>query len=377
MKKLENKYINNDKAELTALEEVWETAEYAGTSRFVQSYEQDLSEYFRNPYISAVSNGTDAIEVAIRSLGLSESDEVMLPSYAPVMSVLPLIHLGMRPVFIDSEPQTFNINLTDVKNKLTIKTRAILGVPMWGYPIQMNTLRTFCADNNLFLFEDAAHCHGSKLEDRFVGTLSDVGVFSTQERKLIATGEGGIVIASSEDIHKKVMSIRDFGKVQPDDPNYPNNIGEYGFYDGSNFRITGTSAAIGSVQVKKLEAKIAARTANAQSILSGITNIEQYQEIRNVDNTRNNYYSLVLRLSGVDSAKLGRFLEERGIISDTHRFKIRPLYAMPLFNKYASSCINTEKLLASIITLPTHEGLTADDIQFISQSLKDFLKQPS
>jgi len=376
VKKLENKYINNDKAELAALKAVWGTAEYSGTSRFVKFYEKDLEEYFKTPYISAVSNGTDAIEVAIRALGLSIGDEVMLPAYAPVMSVLPLIHLGMQPVFIDSEPQTINIDLTDVSSKLTSKTRAIMVVPMWGYPIGMDTLRTFCSENSLFLLEDASHCHGSKLDNQFVGMLSDVGVLSTQERKLIATGEGGIVITSSEGLYQKVSSIRDFGKVQPNDPNYPDNVGEYGYYDGSNFRITGTSAAIGSVQVNKLEARIAARTANARSIISEIADSEHYKEIRNVDNTRNNYYSLVLQLKGIDPVKLGGFLQERNIISDTYRFKIGPLYAMPIFSMYASRCANTEKLLSSILTIPTHEGLVADDIQHITQSLKDFLNRP-
>lgn len=377
MKKLENKYINNDESELAALEKVWETGEYAGTSRFVQVYEKDLEEYFQTPYISAVSSGTDAIEVAMRALDLSAGDEVMLPSYAPVMSVLPLIHLGIRPVFIDSEPQTFNIDLDDVRGKISDRTRAILAVPMWGYPIQMDTLRTFCDENGFFLLEDAAHCHGSKLGARFVGTLSDVGVFSTQERKLVATGEGGIVVASNQKIYEKVNSIRDFGKVQSGDIDYPQNVGEYGFYDGSNFRITGTSAAIGSVQVKKLEAKIAARTANAQHILSGIADLEQYDEIHNVDDTRNNYYSLVLRLTGINSRELGFFLEKRNIISDTYRFKIKPLYNMPFFGRYLLPCENTEELLSSIITVPTHEGLTTDDIERILRSLREFTESTS
>lgn len=375
MKKLENKFINNGKDELFALEQVWKSAEYAGTSSFVQMYEQDLETYFGVPYISAVSNGTEAVEVAIRALGLLEGDEVMMPSYAPVMSVLPLIHLGIVPIFIDSELLTFNIDLSDVTAKLTDKTKAILVVPMWGYPIRMDELQRFCSENKLFLMEDAAHCHGSKLDNNFVGTLSDMGIFSTQERKMIATGEGGIIIAPSEILYKKVMSIRDFGKVQPGDLDYPDNIGEYGFFDGYNFRITGTSAAIGSVQVKKIETKIKSRTTNAQAILSAISNVKQYKEVRNVNNTRNNYYSLVLILDGINSVQLGRFLEKRGIISDTHRFKIKPLYAMPLFSKYTSKCKNTEEMLSSIITIPTHEGLTNEDIQLISQSLKDFINQ--
>lgn len=368
MKRMENKYINSGISDLIAMFRVWKTKEYAGTSRFVSQYEDNLKSYFNTRYASAVSNGTDAIEVALRSLEIPRGSEVMMPAYAPVMSIIPLIHYGVRPVFVDSEPGVFNLSLSDIENKLTKKTKAILVVPMWGYPIKMKDLRSFCKKHEIKLIEDASHCHGSMLHRKYVGTLSDISAFSTQERKMVATGEGGFLLTNDRRTARKIQSVRDFGKVQDGDKKYPDHVGEYGYYDGSNYRITGVSAAMGSEQIKKIERKVNSRTRNAYQILKSIEGNANYSEIRNVSGGRNNYYSLVLKV-GDSAHEIGAFLAQRNIISDTYRFRIRPLYDMPKFAEYKSSCPHTEKLLKSIITVPTHEGLSARDIAFITSTL--------
>lgn len=372
MNKLENKYINNSLGELHALFKVWRSREYAGTSQFVGRYENALQQYFGIAHAAALNNGTHAIEVAARALGLKPGDAIMMPAYAPVMSIIPLLHYGLVPIFVDCEPSVFNLSLEDVKRKRTPKTKAIMVVPMWGYPISMAPLRAYCKKEGLFVIEDASHCHGSKLGNRFVGILSDISTFSTQERKMVATGEGGFALTKDNHIYSRVLSIRDFGKIQAGDKKYPDNVGEYGYYDGSNFRISGASAAIGIAQLRKLEQKIAARTANAHAILNGIKAEDRYKELSNVNNTRNNYYSLVLQLTNLDARNLGNFLAKHDIISDTHRFKIRTLYNMPQFSRYASKCPNTEALLHNIVTVPTHEGLSAKDRSRIIKVLLDF-----
>lgn len=373
MKKLENKYINSGLPELRALYAVWRSKEYAGTSRFVPQFESALANYFGSGMRAiAVSNGTDAIEVAIKALGLKTGSEVMLPAYAPVMSVIPIIHAGMVPVFVDSEEESLNIDIEDVRRKYTTRTKALMVVPMWGYPIKMKELSQFCTQKKMQLIEDASHCHGSKSGSRFVGTLSDIATFSTQERKMIATGEGGFILTKSTSIEAKVRSVRDFGKVQEKDTRFPDHIGEYGFYDGSNFRISGPSAALGTAQVSKLEKKIAQRTSNARKIASALQNTAGFEELENTINTRNNYYSIVFKLSGIDAESLGAYLAERGIISDTFRFKIKPLYKMHQFKRYAAPCPHTEAFLKNIITLPTHEGLRSSDIDLIVRALIEF-----
>lgn len=205
-----------------------------------------------------------------------------------------------------------------------------------------------------------------------MGTFCDVGFFSTQERKLISTGEGGFVITNDDKVANRLIEVRDFGKPVSELSRFPDHIGEYGYLFGLNFRITALSAAIGIAQIDKLNKKIESRTKNANRIKESISDIGWLREVAIKNESQPNYYAMLLMITSEDynNSSVGKRLFDSGIVSDTYRFKIKPLYKMPIFKKFASDCPNSESLLRKIITLPTHEGLTSDDLALIVKSVK-------
>lgn len=371
---LENKYINLDQSDYDSVLKALGEKELAGTAKIIPVYEERLATYFGVKHALAVSSGTAALHLLLYLYDVKAGDEVIVPPTAPIMSALPIIAVGAIPVFVDVEPESFSYDIDDLQRKITSRTKAIVTVPMWGYPTNTVQVKEIAIKQNIPLIEDASHCHGSRDRSFLVGTVGDVGFFSTQERKLVATGEGGFILTDSDDIADRVREIRDFGKPFRKTPELENHLGQYGYLFGLNFRISAMSAAIGIPQLEKLSSKISMRTQNAESIKSELTNIDWLQEIDVSEGVRPNYYSIVFFVSHPTKSThdIAKMLYSEGIVSDTYRFGIKPLYALPIFKRYRSVCPNTESILQRIITLPTHEGLSSQDIKRIVAVVRSF-----
>lgn len=369
---LENKYVNFDKQEADAILETLGTQRIAGTSETVVQYERKLSDLFNIKHAIAVSSGTSALYALLCAYNIGQNDEVIVSASAPVMSALPIIAVGATVVFADNEIESFGFDIEDLNRKITSRTKMIISVPMWGYAINSDEIYQLARDRNIPYIEDASHCHGATYRGKYIGTHGDAGFFSTQERKLISTGEGGFIVTENDHIANRLVEVRDFGKPVSDLSAHSKHIGEYGHQFGLNFRITALSSAIGMVQVDKLSKKIETRTKNAELIKNGLRNMGWLREIGTKPDSVPNYYSLLMLLDeGLDNCEVGLKFFEQGIVSDSYRFKIKPLYRMPIFSKFISNCPNTEQLLRRIVTLPTHEGLSEDDIARIVKAVKN------
>lgn len=239
-----------------------------------------------------------------------------------------------------------------------------------GYPTETSDLIDFCRLKGIALIEDASHCHGAKIDNDYVGTQGDIGIFSTQERKLIGTGEGGIMLTNDEYLSARIQEVRNFGKPIRKELIQQGLEDQYGHLFGLNYRLSAFSAAIGIAQIDKLEEKIGLRTENAEFIKKGIDK-RYFQEIPILINSRPNHYSIVLNFDHptLNAEELGKQLSFNGIISDTYRFKYKPLYELPIFERYESICINASALSRKIITLPTHEGLTKEELNYIVETV--------
>lgn len=369
---LENKYINFDKHEILEVQKTLETRRLAGTSEVVALYESKLATLFKVKHAIALSSGTSSLHALLYAYDIGPGDEVILSPSAPVMSALPILAVGAQIVFVDNTKESFGFDIDDLKNKTTKRTKMIVSVPMWGYAINSGEIRDYAKSQNIPFIEDVSHCHGSIDGGKYMGTFGDAGFFSTQERKLISTGEGGFVITDDDKVANRLIEVRDFGKPVSELSRFPDRIGEYGYLFGLNFRITALSAAIGIAQIDKLNKKIESRTKNAKKINEGIDDINWLREVAVKNESQPNYYAMLLMIMSedYDNSSVGKRLFDKGIVSDTYRFKIKPLYKMPIFKKFASDCPNSESLLRKIITLPTHEGLTSDDITLIVKSVK-------
>ncbi len=370
---LENKYINIDGTDIVTVVSALKRKQLAGTAQVVEEYEQKLADAFSVKHALAVSSGTAALHLLLYLYDVKAGDEVIVPPTAPIMSALPILAVDAVPVFVDVLPDTFTFDAEDLKRKITPRTKAIVSVPMWGYPTDLTETKAIATEHKIPLIEDASHCHGSKYRSNLVGTTGDVGFFSTQERKLVTTGEGGFIVTNNTEVANKVREIRDFGKPFRETLELKDHLGQYGYLFGLNFRLNAMSAALGISQLKKMPEKIKARTINANEIKEGLESVAWLREIGVTHDCTPNYYSMVLFVNHPTQSanEIAKHLLTQDIVSDTYRFGIKPLYELPIFAAYKSSCPNSEQILQQIITLPTHEGLDNADILKIVTALKD------
>ena len=235
----------------------------------VTKFEHEFAEYVGTKYAFATDTGTAGLQCAVASAGVETGDEVIVPSYTFIASASCVAANRGVPVFVDVNPDTYNLDPERVKEAITPKTKAVIAVHIYGQPADMVALRQICDDHHLVLIEDAAQAHGATFRGKKAGSLGDIAVFSFQESKNMQTGEGGMVTTNEESLALKASRLRLFGEVIVKD-----RPRDYISYDlGFNFRMTEMSAAVGSVQLRRLDGMNEQRIRNAQALDSGLRRI--------------------------------------------------------------------------------------------------------
>lgn len=355
---MNDKYlIHNREADLAYVEKALACGKLSGTSDIVTAYEQKLADYFGCKYAIATSSGTASLITALYSVGVREGNEVIVPCTAPIMTLLPLIALKATPVFCDTIQYGFGFDINSIESRTSRKTKAVISVPMWGYPNKLDALKRHCEQNGLYLIEDAAQSHGSLIENRHIGTIGDIGCFSTHDRKILSTGEGGFLLTNRKDLSEKARSFTQFGSMS-------------GVSFGLNFKLSSLQAAIGLARLPLIDSQVSARTKNVHT-LAGMIRNSPFEPLPVQNGCTPNYYALVLkRRNGekIDSSFLRR-LNEFGILSETVRYAYRPAYRYPLFETYRTECPQSEKLIEGIFTVPVHPDVTEEDISTVADCL--------
>lgn len=355
----ENRYVNLTVEDFASISRGLEALELSGSAKIVGEYERAVATKFGSTECVAVNSGTVSIYTALIALGVSSGDEVIVAPTAPIMSALPIIHLGATPVFVDAAAELgFGFNLEALAGAITTRTKAILCVPLWGYPIDMDSVMDLATRAQVPVVEDVAQSHGTTWNGRYLGTFGAIGCFSTHERKLITTGEGAFLLTNNNVLAEQIRVLSRYG--------IKNGIG--GHFFGSNFKLGAIPAALGLSQLKKLDRKIALRKQIADDLRARLAKLSWLQEFPVATNCVHNGYSLVFHITdpSIDVAKLGQAMESRGVVSDSWRYKYQPMYQLPLFQAYAKPCPNAEAQIPRTITIPCHEGLSEEDITYIA-----------
>lgn len=370
---LQNLHISFDEADVSAVTKAFWQGTFSGKSPIVSEYESVIASYFGVSHAMACSNGTVAIELALRGLGLKAGDRVALPPTAPVMTILPIIALGCQPVFYDVKADSFAPNLDDLKVLLDDGLQALITVPMWGYPWDMLPIADFCKAHGIKLVEDCAHAFGTEMDGAKFGTFGDAATFSTHERKLVSTGEGGFCLTRDFEVFDRMRSWQQHGARFDSSGGY--RLGE-GL--GGNYKLPPLCAALGISQFEKLDEKIRLRREIASLVRQAIRRCGALMEFDRYPGSDINGYALVYWCLDEQLARSGGAeMAERGIQSDTVRYGYKPLYREPAFVSYARSCPNAEHMINSIITLPCHEGLSTVDIKEIGDVIGDIYDIPA
>lgn len=227
----------------------------------VQQLEQHFQEKTKANYAVALSNGTATLHVMLKSAGVKEGDEVIVPAFSYTATANAVELCGATPIFIDIDLDSFNIQVEKIKEKINKNTQGILVVHEFGMPAEMNPLQTLCKEHGLQLWEDAACALGSYYQNKHVGTFGQAGSFSLHPRKAITSGEGGILITHDENLFRKYQSLRNHGL---DSESETMNFIEAGF----NYRMTDFQAALVNSQFNRLEQQLERKAAIAEYYLT-------------------------------------------------------------------------------------------------------------
>ncbi|MBH8601385.1 DegT/DnrJ/EryC1/StrS aminotransferase family protein [Thermoactinomyces sp. CICC 23799] len=233
-----------------------------GRSGIIKEFEDAFASYHGMKYAVATNAGTTALHSAFFGCGLGPGDEVLAPTYTFLATVTPIFHVNAIPILVDADPETGNIDVRDMKRKITSRTRAIVVTHMWGHPCEMDEIMEFAQDYNLKVIEDCSHAHGSKYKGQLVGTFGDVACWSLQGNKMVTGGEGGILLTNSQEIYERATLLghyRDRSKQCVTSDFYKQFV-KTGY--GLKYRMHVLAAALAKVSLSKLDQRIQARGEN-------------------------------------------------------------------------------------------------------------------
>lgn len=212
---------------------------------FIKKFEDNFSARVQRNYGIAVSNGSVALDIAIKALGIGEDDEVILPAFTIISCAASIVRSGATPVLVDSDSKTWNIDINQIESKITSKTKAIMVVHIYGLPVDMNRIVNLAQKYKLKIIEDAAEMHGQTYYDLPCGSFGDISIFSFYPNKHITTGEGGMLVTNDNDLNLKCKSLRNLCF---------NDVRRFVHYElGWNFRMTNLQAALGVAQLERLD----------------------------------------------------------------------------------------------------------------------------
>jgi perosamine synthetase len=348
---------NEKKYVIECLDSTW----ISSKGKFINQFEERFSEYLGIKYSAAVSNGTVALHVALLALGIGSGDEVIVPSFTYIASVNAIHYTGATPVFVDSDPDSWQMNPEDVKLKITSKTKAVMAVHLYGHTCDMDELVNICKEHNLYLIEDTAEAFGSKYKGKFAGTFGDISTFSFFGNKTITTGEGGMVSTNSKELYDLVMRLKGQGLA----------AGKEYFHDiiGYNYRMTNICAAIGCAQLENATDIITKKREIANWYNNQLNDLplQLHKESKDVYHT---YWMYTVMVDDAEKRdKLRIFLKEKGIET---RPAFHPVHQMPMYYKEGASFPVAESLALKGINLPSYPDLNESDVNSISEQIKNF-----
>lgn len=256
--------------ELQYVTECIETGWISSEGPFVARFETEFAQYVERKHGIAVANGSAALDIAVKALGIGAGDEVIMPTFTIISPAQSVVTAGAIPVLVDSDPISWNMDVTQIEAKITANTKAILVVHIYGLPVDMDPILALCQKYNLKLIEDAAEMHGQTYKGKPCGSFGDISIFSFYPNKHITTGEGGMVVCNDDVLADKCQKLRNLAFETTGRRFVHHEI-------GWNYRMTNLQAALGVAQLEKIDFHIDRKRAIGhlyQERLQGITGFQ-------------------------------------------------------------------------------------------------------
>lgn len=345
-----------------AISNVINEAEFIG-GKFVRNFEQNFAKYVGIKHCIGVGNGTDALFIALKVLGVKEGDEVITTANSFIATSEAITMTGAKVKFVDCDKNTYNINVNKIEELISNRTKVIIPVHLYGQPADMDRILTIAKKYNLFVIEDAAQAHGARYNNRKVGTLGDCACFSFSPAKnLGAYGDGGAIVTDNDELARKVRMYANHGRIEK----YNHE------FEGFNSRLDGLQAAILDVKLEYLEPWIERRRTIAKIYDEGLKNIVITPTVKPY--ARHVYHLYVIRVKGRD--KVRDFLAEKGISTGIHY-----PFPLPFLKAYSYLGYKPEdfpvvySLKDQILSLPIYADMTDEQLEYVIEQLRVGVKK--
>lgn len=358
--------------EIRYVTEALEAAEISGTyGEFLDRFEREFSDYCGCSHGIATSSGTTALHLAVASLGIGPGDDVLVSTLTNMATFFAVLYQGARPIPVDVEEDSWNLNPALLGRLVTPRTKAILVVHLYGNPVDMDPIVEFARRHKLYIIEDVAEAHGALYKGRKAGSLGDIGCFSFYANKIITTGEGGMITTSDPAVAEKSRSLRSlaFGA-------------EHKFMHsdiGFNYRMTNLQAALGCAQLRRIEEVIENKRRVARLYADQFSGLPELQLPTEKPYARNVYWMYHVVLRSFERKRRDRVMQllaERGIET---RPAFIPYNLQEVFIRRGLTrpelCPVANRIANGGFYLPSSLGLSQDDVRFVTDNLKDILNQ--
>ena len=339
----------------------------------VKRFENNFSNFIGNKYSVAVSSGTAALEIAIKSLKLKKGDEVIIPNFTIISNAMAVLKEGLNIKLVDCNIKDWNMDIIEIEKKITKKTKAIIATHIYNFPLRVDILKKICRKNKIILIEDAAEVIGQKLNNKLCGSYGDISIFSFYANKQITTGEGGMITTNSKKLYKQSKSLRNLCFGKQDRFNHEDI--------GWNYRMTNLQASLGVSQLKRIRSIVGRRHRVGN---------EYFQKLKDNKNiyipettrsyAKNIYWVIAFVITNknlkIDGKKLMKMLLKYGIQTrpffwPMHKQKVfKEKYKINTSGKYK----NSEYISKYGLYLPSSLDIKSNQIKFICNKVNSILK---
>jgi len=332
----------------------------------LEAFEQALAEYVGVAHAVGVNSGTSALHLIVRALGLGPGDEVVTTPFSFVASANCLLYEGARPVFVDIDPETFNLDVSRIEAALNERTRAILAVDVFGHPADWDELERLAHRYDLKLIDDSAEALGAEYHGCKAGSFGEAGVFGFYPNKQMTTGEGGVVLTDDAGIASICRSLRNQGRDPKDTWLAHTRL-------GYNYRLDELSAALGLAQLSRIQELLEARQRVAQLYQQRLAEIDEVAVLSAKPGVRRSWFVYVIKLAeGLDRSRIMAYLTQCGV--ETRPY-FQPIHLQAFYRErfgYREGDLPiTESVSRRTLALPFHNRLSEQEIDYVIRCLKE------
>jgi len=332
-------------------------------------FEKRMTNYIGCKHAVVTTSCSTALELALRTLGIGPGDEIIAPDFTYPITASVAYLIGAEPVLVDVDPDTYCIDVSQVKKAITGRTKAVIPVSLFGQPLDLDELKSLQEKHGFKIVEDAACSIGSSYKGKMTGSVADITCFSFHPRKVMTTGEGGLLTTNDDSIASKARSMKKFGIVVT-----PDGRGRFD-YRGTNYKMSDILAAIGVVQLSKINSMIEDRRKKAQAydkLLAGKPHVKSPFVLEGAKHVYQTYCT-VLKKQGIRDQVI-KATRERGIETQIGTFCLH-IYPLLASARRIGDCTVSKTLFENTLALPLHYALTPEDQKRVVSTLDEVLQK--